>query len=489
MGKLTYHDFFLQNWSKFFGQPPKQKPFIVVYPDEARPRHSVLFGVTGAGKTRVLIPRAIQDAVRRVTGWSNRGFAILSPHPDFFCEVRDRLALLALEYPEIYDLVYIIDPTNEAWSVKYNLLERRRLRPGESIEARADEVARLFALLYGDDINIHVWQQRCMANTFLALSLGGLSLVHAPKFLREPKYREGLVARLGYLSPRLIGFWLKEFQQRRDKMDLIGSTMNRLERFIYTHQGIEFMLEGPSTFDFFEILNQGAILLVNGNKGKLKAASNLFLGFIMHGLQDAAMERLDMDEDERIPFTVYADEGQTFVTDTIKEVITESRKVKFDLLFATQTPKSLTKNPELQEIILGVAGNVMAMRLGRSDAEFLAKELFTPEIVQEKIVIDGRPVFMSLPEVWEMETRKLSELPDRMIWWKRRGYPGAQLIRALTVRDIDTLPGYDRLDEARQRLEMAAFKLAGRRKLKRLPAPRPGSRPGGTRGRGLHWTR
>ena len=45
---------------------------------------------------------------------------------------------MALECDRLYDLVYVIDPTNTNWSVKYNPLE---LMPWETPQAKASQKA------------------------------------------------------------------------------------------------------------------------------------------------------------------------------------------------------------------------------------------------------------------------------------------------------------------------------------------------------------
>ena len=118
MGGLGYLDFFQEEWNRCFGLGPKSRPSVVVWPDEARPRQAVLFGGIGAGKSRLITALASSDAIRRVAGVHARGFALLDNQEDLFHDIFDRRALLALEFDQLYDLVYVIDPTNRAWSVK-----------------------------------------------------------------------------------------------------------------------------------------------------------------------------------------------------------------------------------------------------------------------------------------------------------------------------------------------------------------------------------
>ena len=469
MGELAYHDFFLQNWQKLFGPTGKRQPSVVVWPDEARPRMGVLYGGIGTGKTQLVTALASFDAFKRVAGLSPRGFALLDNQEDLFNSVFDRLALLALIYPALYDLVYIIDPTNKDWSIKYDLCE---LQPWETPEAKSSQLALDFMYLFEDDPKIHVRQYRITSLSFLALILDRRPVLDLPMFLTDRPFREALVKRLGH--PVLTSYWLHQFPQRHaDAMAWIESTMSRVERFIYMNEGIQFMLEGPSTINFRALMDGGAIILVNAPIRLLKdSPSSLFLGSILGGLRDAAMSRTDIPLHKRVPFTAYCDEFQEYTTDAIRQGFALGRKLRWELFLSTQNVQALRKQDELREILRELAGNILTMRLGRRDAEILYKYLFTPEIDQIKAYVENKPVFRGLNEIQEFEIRKLTECPDRMVYWKRIGYPGSHYFRTPTVTDLESLPNYLLLPEARRRLEMAAFRLAGRLKVKRLPAPR-----------------
>lgn len=142
----------------------------------------------------------------------------------------------------------------------------------------------------------------------------------------------------------------------------------------------------------------------------------------------------------------------------------------------------------LRRTVLKVAGNVLSFRVDYGDAEILVRDIFSPDIDQVKDVrvrfqkVPGTfgefnqrfddLIWRSLSEIMELEIRKLTELPDRLLWWKRRGHPVSRLISAPTVLDIEKLPGFHDLPKALQSQEAAAFRLAGCIKSIKLPEPR-----------------
>ena len=69
------------------------------------------------------------------------------------------------------------------------------------------------------------------------------------------------------------------------------------------------------------------ILLVKLNKGLLGEENASLLGAMMiTKIQQAALERADMEEEDRKPFYLYCDEFQYFATDTFGEILSEARR-------------------------------------------------------------------------------------------------------------------------------------------------------------------
>lgn len=473
-GKTFINDFLLPALETAWGMNGNRKHRTVVnFPDIARSTHIALYGGTGAGKTRLLEGMAIQDIVRRVNEKHPRGVCVIDPHGDLFNNLYNRIALASLKYKKLYDLVCIIDPTRETWSVKLDPLEIRGLRRGQTPESHYEQLATDFTYLFHDDPNVHVRQHLVSTHLFWALGLAQRPLTDAEEFLINPEFRKSIVMRLR--EPKLERYWFRVFPDKHDKaMDFADSTLNRLYPLL-RQTGITFLLEGPSTIDLGELMNRGAIILVNAPKGRLgDRGSTLLCGLILARLQQEAMARIDIPPNQRRPFAIYCDEFQTYTTDTARQMVSEDRKLGVEFIFATQEIEGLPEHNELRKAIRKVVGNTLCMRIDREDAEAIVRDLFTPDLLQEKAIIDGKPVYWSLQEIWEFERRKLTELPNRRLYWKRRGHSVSEQIETLTVKDIEDLENYDRLAEARQLLDAHAYQLAGQQKFRLLPMPRRG---------------
>lgn len=465
--ELTFADFYRQACSEISGRKePQQHPGPIEFPDAARRRHFAIFGGTGVGKSRFLESLMTVDVVRLMTEKSQRGVGLLDVHGDIYQSMRARLAVLARQFPELNQRLVLIDPTTAKWTVKYNPLE---LAAGEVAERKADALATAVTTIYHDDPTTVVRMYRVAWYSFLALMLAGLSLVDLPQFLRHRQYRENLIDRLNH--PPLADYWLHEFpnyKAEREAKTHIESTLNRLDRFV-TDPDIEVMFDSPSTINFRKMLDSGAVVLVNAPKGILgEGNAYLLCGFVLAEFQRAAMSRVDLPESKRRPFTLFCDEFANYTTDTIRQIIAESRKVGLELGLAAQQVRGQLKSEALQSAVINTVQNILAFRLGYEDADTLVRDMFTPDLYAVKEVRmrgwEAENVYWSLPELWEQERRKLTQLPDRMLYWKRRGHPGSHLIHTLDVADIEDLPNAADLPKALAQQEAVVADLIGQPK-------------------------
>jgi hypothetical protein len=437
-------------------------------------------GGTGTGKSRFLEGLLAMDALRRLRGASPRGVVQIDVHGDLYRNSRSRLAVIAQYFPMLYRLLYLFDVTRPDWTVRWNPLEIAL--PDELPEERAGKLADVVSTVYHDDPTTTNRMRWLLWHLFMALILAGLDLTDSLTFLRDREYREGLIEDLHY--PELTGYWVEEFPSRHSEgMAWAESTLDRLGRFV-THPYVSELLRGPSTLNWRQLMDQGAFVLIHAPKGKLGAeVSYLVCGLALAEMQNAALSRVDVPESERTPVSVQADEFANYITDSIREIIVESRKLGLELILAGQELNQLRMRGEsLYRAVLGSVGNLIAFRLGREDAEVLVKHLFTPPVDQVKhqqvksstwgklIVPYTDYTWRPLAEIWELETQKLTELPDRMFYWKRRGHAGSQLLRTSTVRDLEDMPDFDRLPGLLDRQEEAARRLSGQPRIPKLPA-------------------
>ena len=123
-------------------------------------------------------------------------------------------------------------------------------------------------------------------------------------------------------------------------------------------------------------MDEGKILIINLNKGRIGEENSNFLGLILvPRILMAALSRADIPESQRRPFYLYVDEFQNFATPDFATILSEARKYKLNLAVANQFIGQMEE--EVKNAIFGNVGTVMTFRVGVSDANYLQHE-FTP---------------------------------------------------------------------------------------------------------------
>jgi Type IV secretion-system coupling protein DNA-binding domain len=136
-----------------------------------------------------------------------------------------------------------------------------------------------------------------------------------------------------------------------------------------------------STLNFFDVMQEGKILLCNLSKPAIGADTSAILGaMLVSQFQLAAMRRGRLHPSKRRPFYLFIDEFQTFQTSAFNEIITESRKYQLCLTLANQKLEDLDQ--KTRGAVQGVETSIIfrpfdheAATLARSLPESFSAEL------------------------------------------------------------------------------------------------------------------
>ena len=128
---------------------------------------------------------------------------------------------------------------------------------------------------------------------------------------------------------------------------MIGSSLNKIGRFIANPIIRHIISQPKSSFNLREIMDEGKILLVNLSKGDIGSDNAKFLGaIIVNQLLIAALSRREIPEGQRRPFHLYVDEYQNFATKSFPDLQSEARKYAIDTLVAHQYRDQLDEQIE-----------------------------------------------------------------------------------------------------------------------------------------------
>ena len=343
------------------------------YPSE-RDKHLYVCGTTGMGKSKFLESLIRQD----ILAWrrSRCGLILLDPHGNLYDNLVRWCAWLKLDNLPIIP----IDLRQDDWIVSYNLL---RQRPGKTA-VLVDQITEAMAHVWGQaDTDQTPLFARWIGNVLTALFENKLTLVEAQYLVSQsnPQLQYALTAHLK--DPAVREDWESSRKlNTRDWDNQIGSTVNRLRRFVlHPTMRAVFGSKGAS-LDLGEALEKGSIILVNlatANSNISATIGKMFATVLLNDLWAAAGARGKRDGVK--PFYVYVDEFQNFVTPTMAENLAEARGFGLHFTMAHQFPKQLRNLGEIgirvYDSVLENASSKVVFRLtAKENLEPLAEWLF-----------------------------------------------------------------------------------------------------------------
>ena len=340
----------------------------IVLGEDDRRRHVYFVGQTGVGKTTFLQNLALQDML------NGNGFAFIDPHGDVADEL---LSLIPKERTE--DVVYFC-PSDTDYPLGLNMFEFDPNHP-EQKDFLIQESINLLYKLYDPQKQgiIGPRFERIFTNSALLLMADpkGGTFVDIPKLLIDPDFMK---AKLQYCDDQnVLDFWTKEWpnsQRSNEAGEVTSWVVSKFGAFLSNEMMRNIIGQTKSSFNLREIMDKKKILIVNLSKGRTGEVNSKLLGMIfVMKFQAAAMSRANVDRADRPDFCLYVDEFQNYSTDSFADILSEARKYGLNLIVANQFTTQLSD--EIRDAVFGNVGTIICLRVGVSDAEFLAKQ-FAP---------------------------------------------------------------------------------------------------------------
>ena len=333
-----------------------------------RRRHTYIIGKTGMGKTTLMENMILSDIL------AGHGCCYIDPHGDTAEKILD-----FIPSNRINDVVYF-NPADLEFPVGFNILETISEDQKHLVAAGLMGV---FKKIWPD-----VWSARMeyiLQNCVLALlDYPGATLLGINRLLVDADYRKRVIAKIR--DPIVKTFWVAEFSSWSEKYatEAIAPVQNKVGQFLSASVIRNIVAQVKSTIDLRRIMDEGKILIVNLSKGRIGEDNMRLLGgIIITKLQLAAMERVNILEDERRDFYLYVDEFQNFANESFANILSEARKYRLNLIVAHQYIKQLAE--EVAWAVFGNVGTLIAFRVGAEDAAFMESE-FMPTFAPEDLV-------------------------------------------------------------------------------------------------------
>ena len=392
-------------------------------PQEVRDTHFYVIGASGSGKTRFLETLIKQDIE------NDLGFGVIDPHGDLTEDIKGYLYIFHKDNPEfLHERVVLIDPTNKEQVVAFNPLE---ITKGESAASIASELTEAFKKIWHD-----AWGARMedlLKNTLIALIQNNLTLAELPLFLTDTEVRRKILEKVEHGVSRQ---YFNRFNSlpRRTQDEWAESTLNKVNAFLFDNSIRQLLASPKSSFNLREAMDEGKLILVKLDKGRLKGSADLLGSLLLAKIQAAAFSRTDTPELQRKKFYLYIDEFQNFATETFITMLGEARKYRLALLLAHQNLAQLPTT--LRASILSNCGLQVYFRISRDDSNILAKESLAS--------------IYSEPVGWEQYIQALQELPRRACVIKNKIDGGVIAVRTLDLPSPHEVAGMDEKEFAEE---------------------------------------
>ena len=342
----------------------------VCLPDNLREKHVHLIGRTGVGKSTTQEHMVLSDIK------NGHGVAVLDPHGDL---IERLLCLIEEQYVE--KTIYF-NPGSTDWIPIWNPLKPI---PGQDLGRTADDLVQAIQSFvaktgWGDRLehllrNLIYSLMHLPGGTFFDINTLFQNKSEEPKILvREIlKVVDNEIVRQ---------FWRNDYQKY--SKDDFGPPKNKLSKLMVTNS-ISLMLSQPeSLFDFREIMDQGKILLVDLS-GVGSKARGILGCFILSLLHLTALGRSNIPKESRKQFHIHCDEAHRFMTDSLEDLIAETRKFKVSLSLAHQYMSQFGKR---KTDAFSSVGSTVIFNVDSKDASYLTKDLQQKVKAKDLVVLE-----------------------------------------------------------------------------------------------------
>ncbi len=348
----------------------QQQPFGIKQED--RFGHIYCIGKTGTGKSTLLQSMAIDDITQ------GNGLCIIDPHGDIAENI-----LNYIPNERLNDVLYF-NPQDEAYPVGFNPLQAVHPQYHHLI---ASGLIATFKKIWNDS-----WGPRLeyiLRNSILTLlDYPNATLLDIQPLLTDYYFRNKVLTYTKNMQ--IVSFWQNEFDKYSPalKSEAIAPILNKVGIFFSSSILRNIIGQKRSSFKMREIMNQKKILICNLSKGAIGEDVSALLGsMIVTAIQLEALYRTTQDITERIPFYLYVDEMQSFVSLSFADILSEARKYKLSLFLTHQYIDQIDER--IRSAIFGNVGTLISFRVGAEDAAYLEKE-FHPEINAEDLIRQER---------------------------------------------------------------------------------------------------
>lgn len=379
--------------------------FIPVSEDHRR-LHTYITGGTGSGKSEV-IKSFIWHYLTKNT---STAIVLLTPHGKIAEEVakmninleNDRLIYLCPDLePNFYPCLNPFDLPN-----KEQLNDREAENYAENFREIFEE---LLKNVFSEQMNVLLKNTLPVIIKYPNSSVYDLLEMLDPTGAKAQKYLN--FAKKSFKNKNMLDFLQGQFLEDTTYQKTKNAMLTRLQA-VFSSTLMQALMMGKSTINLEQLINQKKLIIFNISKGTAPIEWEIMGKFIIASIKILSFRREKQQSKNFIPCHLFIDECQNYISDSIQEILEESRKFKLYLTLAQQTAGAKMSKDLFRSImgntgvkITGRNGDIETLQaMARStgaDLEQLKNFLATGRFSLWKTALTGEtqksPVIVNMP--------------------------------------------------------------------------------------------
>lgn len=354
--------------------------FPLNIPTVKRHEHTHILAGSGHGKTQVLLQLIYKDILALKKGYG--GFCVIDSQGDLIKTIRWLKELSPMVKNSLSKRVVIVDPEDVENPVALNMfdvkLERlNQIRDPATRETVMTATLSLFEYVFSDLIEggLTLYQKNIYNfSAQLLMRIPGANIKTFLDLLRDgERFRHDFNKLEDGLAKQFFEneFFSKKYQSTKEQI------ATRLWS-ILSHSTFQRILCSQSNkIDIYDLMNNGHIVLINTSKALLQEDRCRMLGrFFIALVLQATYQRAAIPENKRRNFTLYIDEVQDYLSDTLADFLSQARKFHISLVFAHQYLAQLDNvSKNLKASVLANTSIKLFGRVENADADFLSRRI------------------------------------------------------------------------------------------------------------------
>lgn len=277
--------------------------------EKGRMRHMYITGMTGTGKSTIIENMIIDDIE------SGRALILIDPHGELVDNVLAKVSATKR------DDIFVLNPSDIQHPFGMNLLEitsadpdRKEMEKILVIDAYITVMKRVFGEGAIGPNTDDIFRMGCTA---ILEDPDGGGLLELLLMITSDNYRKRVVQFVN--NPVVRNYWEVIFPSltanKNFQAQNLNAPLNKIRRFIANELVSNIICQRRSTINIADTMNAGGVILARFSRGDMGFENSALLGtMLVSKVQIAAMQRVNIPEEQRIPTYLYVDEFQNFGT-------------------------------------------------------------------------------------------------------------------------------------------------------------------------------